>query len=852
MILDQESQLLIRRLIVAHAQSILPGEPLSAPEQFLDENIRSVISIASCLAFSKENECRRLAYEIAIRSVYTATEKQLAIAKAASVILSRLGNFPGLTLMRSLFIKEGQEGRLPWQFSLEEEVRRDGNTIDAISKTLTDFQTKLYYTLQQTFAASVSAPTSAGKSYIFAVDIVQKVKSSVNPMTIVYVVPTRALIRQVAADVRKHLKDAGIDNTPVRCVPLHVSKEEGSQSMIYVLTQERLLTLLNQDTEPAIQIDMLLVDEAHGIGDGARGIQLHAAIDQVVRRFRKARIYFASPCTRNPEHLLDLFSLTSKGYTFIEELSPVGQNLILVQQEQDAKMVRFELIVNDDVISLGQRNLDFEFGTLKTSERRAAFARAVAVGKRLSRCCCIVYANSPNDSAEVAIELAKREPTLRETPLVIQEFIDFLHEHVHPEYLLIQLLKKRIAFHHSKMPGPVRAGVEDLFAAGHLRYICCTTTLLQGVNLPASDIVIERPMQGGDGMDRGSFLNLIGRAGRLGKEFHGNVWCLRPIFWKEPLYKGEKLQTIRSALEDAVEDGGMIIRRVLENQSMREDDFDMGSAALGKTIQDFVLDGDSSKKATYTLNVDEEKWGETLRQITPLGTVLPGDILRRNFTVPPDRLSKLYQFLLSVSDIDAYIPIDLWKKGTYQRLLTVMETARTYLNPPIRPYKRSDVWLAFWWMQGKSLRWLIDERIKSRQEFDAQSESLVPASANSVIQKVIADIEKLLRFQYAKDLKAYLDVLALVLRKRRPEQLEVSLPPLPLYLECGSSNAGVIRLMALGLTRMTSLMIRQKIVGMRADASPESWMAAIAVQRLDTFPLPKICLQEIKHLILGK
>lgn len=836
---------------MAHAQSILPGEPLSAPEQFPEESIRSVISIASCLAFSKENECRRLAYEIAIRSVYTATENQVAIAKAATVILSRLGNFPGLTLMRSLFIKEESEGRLPWHFSLEEEVRREGNTIDAISKTLTDFQTKLYYTLQQTFAASVSAPTSAGKSYIFAVDIVKKIKSAVDSITIVYVVPTRALIRQVAADVRKHLKDAGIDNTPVRCVPLHVSKEERSQSMIYVLTQERLLTLLNQDTEPSIQIDMLLVDEAHGIGDGARGIQLHAAIDQVVRRFRKARIYFASPCARNPEHLLDLFSL-SKGYTFIEELSPVGQNLILVHPERDVKMARFELIINDDLISLGQRYLDFEFGTLKTTERRAAFARAVAVGKRLSRCCCIIYANSPNDSAEVAIELAKRESIPREIPLVIQEFIDFLHEHVHPEYLLIQLLKKRIAFHHSKMPGPVRAGVEDLFAAGHLRYICCTATLLQGVNLPASDIVIERPMQGGDGMDRGSFLNLIGRAGRLGKEFHGNVWCLRPILWKEPLYKGDKLQTIRSALEDAVEDGGMVIRRVLDDQSMREDDFDMGSAALGKAIQDFVLDGNSPKMTTYTLKVDEQKWGETLRQITPLGNVLPADTLRRNFTVPPDRLSKLHQFLLSVSDIDPYIPIDLWKKGSYRRLLTVMETARTYLNPLIRPYKRSDVWLAFWWMQGKSLRWLIDEKIKNRREYDTQNESLVPASANSVIQKVIADIEKLLRFQYARDLKAYLDVLTLVLRKRRPEQLEVSLPPLPLYLECGSSNVGVIRLMALGLTRMTSLMIRKKITGMRTDASPENWIAAIAAQRLDKLLLPKICLQEIKHLILAK
>ncbi|HRH97597.1 MAG TPA: DEAD/DEAH box helicase, partial [Prosthecobacter sp.] len=779
--------------------------------------------------------------------------KLITGSKAASVVLARLGNFPGLTLMRDLFLKDLDAARLPLLFALEEEVRREGNTIEGVARPLTDFQTKLYHTLQRSRAASVSAPTSAGKSFVFAIDIAQKIKSSDKPMAIVYLVPTRALIRQVTGDVRKHLKDAKIEGVPVRCVPLRVSKEDVPNGIVYVLTQERLLTLLNQEADSNAWVDMLLVDEAHGIKDGARGIQLHAAIDQVVRRFPSVRVYFASPCTRNPEHLLDLFSLGGAGETFIEQLSPVGQNLVLVQSENEPKHARFDLAVDDEAIPLGTRELDFEFRSLKPAARRAAFARAVASGKRLGRCCCIIYANSPDDAADVAGELAKQEPESREIPAVIQDFIEFLTEHVHPEYALISLLRKRVAFHHSKMPGPARAGVEDLFSSGHLRYICCTATLLQGVNLPASDIVIERPMQGrSHPMDRGSFLNLIGRAGRLGKEFHGNIWCLQPQTWNEPVYKGEKLQTLRSALEDVVADGGMSIRQVLNGQALTEEDFDTGSAALGKVLQDFVLDGGDAHDTRYIINADPEGWKETLRQVIPFGAMLPADVIKRNFTIHPAKLSDLHQFLLSVEDIDAYVPLDLWTKGTYRRLSNVMQTARERLNPPSRTYHWTHSWMAFWWMRGESLRWLIDQRIAQCQKAAARDGTAMSLTVNQVIQRVIEGIESLLRFQYARDLKGYLDILTLVLRKRRPNEPEVVLPPLPLYLECGSSNAGVIRLMSLGLSRMTSLMVCKKIVGMRNDASPEDWMAAIAVQRLDKFPLPKICIQEIRHLILGK
>jgi replicative superfamily II helicase len=194
--------------------------------------------------------------------------------------------------------------------------------------------------------------------------------------------------------------------------------------------------------------------------------------------------------------------------------------------------------------------------------RRAKLALAVGA----VRSCCIVYANGARDAEKIAAEIASGITSAPTEDHEVTEFISFLEEQVHKEYGLIDTLKKRVGFHYSNMPGSVRAGVEELCARNKLKFICCTSTLLQGVNLPARDIVIENPKRGmGKPMTRGDFVNLAGRAGRLLREFHGNVWCLRPDLWEEPSYEGESLQVIQSAFEKALQDGGTAIRQVLDD-----------------------------------------------------------------------------------------------------------------------------------------------------------------------------------------------------------------------------------------------------------------------------------------------
>ena len=79
------------------------------------------------------------------------------------------------------------------------------------------------------------------------------------------------------------------------------------------------------------------------------------------------------------------------------------------------------------------------------------------------------------------------------------------------------------------MPSLIRLEVERLFRSGKIRFLVCTSTLIEGVNLSCRTIVLRGPRKGiGHPMEAHDFWNLAGRAGRWGDEFQGNIICIDP------------------------------------------------------------------------------------------------------------------------------------------------------------------------------------------------------------------------------------------------------------------------------------------------------------------------------------
>lgn len=75
---------------------------------------------------------------------------------------------------------------------------------------LTDFQKKIWKAMDKEQVIGISAPTSAGKSFVILLKLLQKI--SEHNRDVVYIVPTLSLVNQVTEDFNSMLKKLGIGN----------------------------------------------------------------------------------------------------------------------------------------------------------------------------------------------------------------------------------------------------------------------------------------------------------------------------------------------------------------------------------------------------------------------------------------------------------------------------------------------------------------------------------------------------------------------------------------------------------------------------------------------------------------
>lgn len=831
---------LFRQLLVADLSAQLPGSPPDNKPTITDDEARRLLGRASVFSLSDEQSQRAIAYEIATRLVELFDNRIPGLVSAADVILSRIGNFPGRRLLRRRCAGgDDNTPEAPARLGLERIGRELENTVtgpDQRQWALTDFQHEFFEALDSATSISVSAPTSAGKSFILGLDLIRRLRKTV-PACVVYVVPTRALIREVTLTIRKHLREAGMEAVPVRSVPFPITPAKAPQGAVFVLTQERLLSLLHS-REGTQWITTLVVDEAQSIRDEARGVILQTAIEAVLIKHPQAEVHFASPLASNPEFLLDVVQRRETGRHIVRTLSPVSQNLILVSPvKNEPALVDLELVGGDEPLSLGRRTLSFKMN-VGVYKSRALFAKEVTKPDEIT----LIYANTPGDTEELASALIQDLGPPETPDPDIRELIEFIRADIHAEYPLIRCLPHRVAYHYGYMPAIVRARVEDLCRDGKLKFVCCTSTLLQGVNLPARHIIIENPKRGTKKvMLRADFLNLAGRAGRLLQEFHGNVWCLRPATWEEKSYKGAPLTEIRSAMNEAMADGGTVVQKVLNNQAS-DKELDYGEAILGKVFCDFVRGGRDLAESPWKTQSNAAVLAETARRVSALSVTLPDELLDANRAVRPDRLQRHHDFLSRLPSVLPYVPSVPRDKAGYAKLEAIIKLLCENFAEDETKFYRRWTWLSVQWVYNQPLREII------KQDLAKPVHPTGPQTTTARIRVLMEHIEVQLRFRLVKYFIAHTTILEHILRGRGNTAAADALEPFHVYLECGATDRIALSLMALGLSRATALALRNKL-RFPDNASPEDCLAVVAAVNLATLAIPALCVRELKDLL---
>ena len=284
-----------------------------------DEVFARLVSAASIFSQTSDDRAKDIAQQIAIFS--TLLSSNAPIIDGAVTVLAQLGNFPGLEQV-DLYRKDPPSLHAFLRRGLLAEA--NSVTIGNARRALTDFQFDVWARLSANESLAISAPTSAGKSFV-VLEYLRQSASRAECFTAIYVAPTRALLAEVHEKLEKNLEDLG-DSVRVTTIPVVDPLQRPRQ--IYVLTQERLQLLLSS-TNLSSRVDLIVVDEAQSIGDDGRGMILQDALEKVRASNGKARVLFLAPGVSGFEEMGGTVGIPDLGVCDTA-LSPVVQNRIVV------------------------------------------------------------------------------------------------------------------------------------------------------------------------------------------------------------------------------------------------------------------------------------------------------------------------------------------------------------------------------------------------------------------------------------------------------------------------------------------------------------------------------------------
>ena len=381
--------------------------------------------------------------------------------------------------------------------------RRDGSWADRSGSPLFDFQREFYRAESGTLLTRqqkklfevfkrgrrlvVSAPTSFGKTKLLQEIILERPYKR-----IALVMPTIALISENVSRLRSDPRFNNYLIVNSTTFPLDADR------LILVLTPEKLDLLLEE--QPELSFDFFSIDEIYKIQDDEERKPVFANVLYNLSR-SNADFYLIGP----------YFKKFSQAFLEKSRASFIHFGIEVVQKE----------ILDLHTISAGD---EFELNgntIVKAKGDETTLKRVINVLKDQQ----LVYQNTRRGTESLAKKIASWS-----TQVVQSDLINYVKETVAENWSLVGCLEHGVAFHHGAMPRYIQSHIVDSFNSREIQTLVCTTTLTEGVNTTAKNVVLYSNKKGNDvGLTAFDYKNLKGRAGRFLQHFVGKVIAFHPV-----------------------------------------------------------------------------------------------------------------------------------------------------------------------------------------------------------------------------------------------------------------------------------------------------------------------------------
>lgn len=429
----------------------------------------------------------------------------------------------------------------------------------------------------------ISIPTASGKTVL---GILPALKTILNGGKAVYAAPLLSIQNEKVKEF-KAFEEHGIK----------VGKHP-SNSDLSVMVFESFDALTRFSWNVLREVDTLIIDEFHMIGEYSRGPTLESAITRAKIINPSLRIIALSATLKN----IDEIEQWLDGKTVEHDYRPVPLN----KEVLDAEMFNTKN-KNDVIVKIVEKAIEDNSQALSfVSTRRFTESLATYVAKKIDKKTTKEQKHKFKQVADKLLEVPKKKGSLPTTTCL----------------KLADAAEKGVVFHHAGLFNEQKEIIEDEFRNGNILMITATPSLMYGVNLPSKYVVIRDHTRwtsnGPASIPVFDYEQMSGRAGRPQYDDVGYSYLVAKTmdeaFDLEARYVNGEIELTNSKLidnKDAIYK--QIIAQIASSLSKNLDDL---NDFFGKTLYGFQMKNNPSMSmfAQDSLNWELESALEFLLQ----------------------------------------------------------------------------------------------------------------------------------------------------------------------------------------------------------------------------------------------
>lgn len=429
----------------------------------------------------------------------------------------------------------------------------------------------------------ISIPTASGKTVL---GILPALKTILNGGKAIYAAPLLSIQNEKVKEF-KAFEEHGIK----------VGKHP-SNSDLSVMVFESFDALTRFSWNVLREVDTLIIDEFHMIGEYSRGPTLESAITRAKIINPSLRIIALSATLKN----IDEIEQWLDGKTVEHDYRPVPLN----KEVLDAEMFNTKN-KNDVIVKIVEKAIEDNSQALSfVSTRRFTESLATYVAKKIDKKTTKEQKHKFKQVADKLLEVPKKKGSLPTTTCL----------------KLAEAAEKGVVFHHAGLFNEQKEIIEDEFRNGNILMITATPSLMYGVNLPSKYVIIRDHTRwtsnGPASIPVFDYEQMSGRAGRPQYDDVGYSYLVAKTmdeaFDLEARYVNGEIELTNSKLidnKDAIYK--QIIAQIASSLSKNLDDL---NDFFGKTLYGFQMKNNPSMSmfAQDSLNWELESALEFLLQ----------------------------------------------------------------------------------------------------------------------------------------------------------------------------------------------------------------------------------------------